>query len=390
MSVEILSPAGDLEKLKWAFIYGADAVYLGSKKYNLRANANNFTIDEIKKAVKFAHKINKKVYVTVNMIMHEEDLTGLDEYLKELSKIKVDAVIISDLAVVESIKRQKLNLPFHISTQESITNYKTAMFFKKLGAERIVLARECDKEDIKQIKEKVDIELEMFIHGAMCTSYSGRCVLSNYVTKRDSNRGGCSQVCRFSFDNNTKNLFSISTKDLNMSKKIKEILDLKVDSLKIEGRMRSIYYIATVVNTYRRLTDEILSNKLTNKRIKYYMKLLDKVSNRESAVQFFDSLPTYKEQYYTGREEVTNKDFLGVVLEYNKETKEAIIEQRNYFSVGDEIEVFSPTKDPFSFIITGIKTLENESVSRARHPKEKLIIKVPKSVEKYDILRVKI
>lgn len=390
MSVEILSPAGDLEKLKWAFIYGADAVYLGGKKYNLRANASNFTIDEIKEAVKFAHKLNKKVYVTVNMIMHEEDLTGLDEYLKELAKIKVDAVIISDLAVIESIKRQKLDLAFHISTQESITNYKTAEFFKKLGAERIVLARECNKEDIKEIKDKVDIELEMFIHGAMCTSYSGRCVLSNYVTKRDSNRGGCSQVCRFSFDNDTKNLFTISTKDLNMSKKIKEILDLKVDSLKIEGRMRSIYYIATVVNTYRRIIDDILSNKLTNKRIKYYMKVLDRCSNRESAVQFFDALPTYKEQYYTGRDEVTNKDFLGVVLEYNKETKEAIIEQRNYFSVGDEIEVFSPKEEPFSFTLMGIKTLENESVSRARHPKEKLIIKVPKKVQKYDILRVKI
>lgn len=390
MNTEILAPAGDLEKLKWAFLYGADAVYIGGKDFSLRANANNFTINEIKEAVEYAHKLNKKVYVTVNMFFHNEDLKKLDNYLKELNKIKVDAVIVSDMAVIESIKRQKLNIPFHISTQESITNYEAARFWKSLGAERIVLARECSKEDIKEIKEKVDIELEMFIHGAMCTSYSGRCVLSNYVTERDSNRGGCSQVCRFTFDNKTKNLFSFSTKDLNMSNHLKEILDLKVNSLKIEGRMKSIYYISTIVNTYKRMINDIYENKLDKKRVQYYTYVLNRCANRESAPQFFSNTPGVNEQYYTGRKEITNKDFLGVVLEYNKKTKEALIEQRNYFSVGDEIEVFSPTEEPYSFTVESIKTKELESVSAARHPKEKLYIKINKEVKPNDILRVKL
>lgn len=390
MRPEILAPAGDLEKLRWAFLYGADAVYIGGKDYSLRANANNFTTQEIEEAVKYAHNLNKKVYVTVNMLFHNEDLKKLDNYLKKLNKINVDAVIVSDLAVIESIKRQNLSLPFHISTQESITNYETAMFWKSLGAERIVLARECSKDDIKEIKDKVDIELEMFIHGAMCTSYSGRCVLSNYVTDRDSNRGGCSQVCRFTFDNGSKNLFSFSTKDLNMSSYLQEIIDLKIDSLKIEGRMKSIYYISTIVNTYKRIIDDIFMNKLTKNRVEYYTYVLNRCANRESAPQFFDKAPGVNEQYYTGRKEVTNKDFLGVVLEYNKRTKEALIEQRNYFSVGDEIEVFSPYDEPYSFIVESIKTTEKESVSAARHPKEKLYIKIDKEVKPNDILRVKL
>lgn len=389
MNIEILSPAGDLEKLKWALHYGADAVYIGGKKYSLRANASNFSLKEIEEAVKYAHKLEKKVYVTVNMIFHNEDLKDLDNYLKELNKINVDAVIVSDVAVIESIKRQKLKLPFHISTQESTTNFIAAKFWKDLGAERVVLARECSKEDIKDIKDKTDIELEMFIHGAMCTSYSGRCVLSNYVTNRDSNRGGCSQVCRFTFDNNCKDLFSISTKDLNMASFINEIYDLKIDSLKIEGRMRSIYYISTVVNTYKRMIIDKSMNKLSDKRVKYYTYILNRCANRESAAQFFNSKPTANEQYFTGRKEVTNKDFLGVILEYNKKTKEALIEQRNYFSVGDEIEVFSPTEDPYCFVVESIKTELKEQVSAARHPKEKLYIKIEKEVKPYDILRVK-
>lgn len=390
MKVEILSPAGDITRLKWALLYGADAVYLGGYKYSLRANANNFSLDEIREAVKYAHRLKKKVYVTVNMIFHEEDLFELDKYLKDLYKANVDAVIVSDLAVIESIKRQNLNLEFHISTQESSTNYETVKFWEELGASRVVLARECNREDIKEIKEKCNVELETFIHGAMCTSYSGRCVLSNYVTNRDSNRGGCSQVCRFTFDNKSRNKFSISTKDLNMVQYIKELYDLGIESLKIEGRMRSIYYIATVVNTYRRIVDDISMNKLDEKRVEYYAEVLKRCSNRESLPQFFDKEPGVCEQYYIGRNEVTNKDFLGIVLEYDEKSKVAIVEQRNYFSVGDTVEVLRPNDDVFSFVVEGIKNKENISVSAARHPKEILKIKINNKVAQNDILRVPI
>ena len=201
MKYELLLPAGDLNRLKVACLYGADAVYIGGYNYSLRANANNFSLEEIKEACEFAHKLNKKVYVTVNMIFHNEDLNGLDEYLKALDEIGIDSYIVSDFAVIESIKRLNLKTPFFISTQKSITNLETVRFYKELGAYRVVLARECSSEENKNIKENIDTEVEVFIHGAMCTSYSGRCVMSNYVTKRDSNRGGCSQVCRFVFDN---------------------------------------------------------------------------------------------------------------------------------------------------------------------------------------------
>ena len=223
MKYELLLPAGDLERLKFAFIYGADAVYIGGNKYSLRGNANNFTIDEIKEACEFAHKLNKKVYVTVNMIFHNEDLKDLDEYLITLDKIGVDSLIISDFAVIESIKRLGLKIPFFISTQKSITNLQAVKFYESLGAYRVVLARECSRDDIKYIKENTNCEVEVFIHGAMCTSYSGRCVLSNYITKRDSNRGGCAQICRFVFDNKLPDKFTFSSKDLNMIDYISEM-----------------------------------------------------------------------------------------------------------------------------------------------------------------------
>ena len=216
MKYEILLPAGDIGRLKFACLYGADAVYISGYNYSLRANANNFSLDEIKESVEFAHNLNKKVYVTVNMIFHNEDLKELDDYLIKLDEIGVDSFIVSDFAVIEAIKRLKLKTKFFISTQKSITNLEAVKFYKELGAYRVVLARECDRDDIKNIKENIDTEVEVFIHGAMCTSYSGRCVMSNYVTKRDSNRGGCSQVCRFIFDNDTEHEYAFSSKDLNM------------------------------------------------------------------------------------------------------------------------------------------------------------------------------
>ena len=385
---EILSPAGDLERLKWALMYGADAVYIGGYNYSLRANANNFSVDDIKEAVTLAHSLNKKIYVTVNILFRDEDLKDLDDYLITLSDIGVDAFIVSDLAVIRRIKELNLKPEIHISTQESTLNKETALFWKNMGATRVVLGRECSKEDILDIKNNVDIELEVFIHGAMCTSYSGRCVLSNYVTKRDSNRGGCSQVCRFCFENNVMENFQIASKDLCMIDYIPELVNIGISSLKIEGRMRSLYYIATVVNAYKMIVTKCLSNTLTKETIEYYRKVLNRVSNRENTVHFYDKEASVDNQYYTGRVELSNQDFLALVLDYKDGY--ALIEQRNNFKVGSTIEVFGPNLEPTKFIVEELINDKNEQVDVAKHPQEILKIKVPFIVQKNDIIRIPI
>lgn len=390
MKYELLLPAGDLGRLKTAFLYGADAVYIGGYNYNLRANANNFSIEEIKEACEFAHKLNKKLYVTVNMIFHNSDLDGLDEYLKTLDDIGIDSYIVSDFAVIEAIKRLNIKTPFFISTQKSITNLEAVKFYKELGAYRVVLARECTREDIKEIKDNIDTEVEVFIHGAMCTSYSGRCVMSNYVTNRDSNRGGCSQVCRFTFDNETGNEYAFSSKDLNMIEYIDDMMDLGIESYKIEGRMKSMYYIATVANAYRTIMDKKINNTLTESDIEYYKKVLNRVSNRENTSQFYNGVPHEEGQYYNGRQELSNQDFLGLVLSYDSNENIAYVEQRNKFSVGDEVEVFGPNQSVKSFIIESIINEENISVDSASHAQEKIKIKVPFELHENDIIRVKI
>lgn len=385
--VEILSPAGDLERLKWALIYGADAVYIGGYNYSLRANANNFSIDEIKEAVTFAHNLNKKVYVTVNILFHNEDLKNLDDYLIELSNANVDAFIVSDMAVIKRINELKLKPELHISTQESSTNKYTIKFWENLGATRVVLGRECSKLDMIDIKENTNAELEVFIHGAMCTSYSGRCVLSNYVTKRDSNRGGCSQVCRFTFNMDDNNDFQIASKDLSMIDYLEDLINIGVSSLKIEGRMRSMYYIATVVDSYKKVRDMVINNTLTEEKLNYYKKVLNRVSNRENRPQFFDKEPGVNEQYYTGREEASNQDFLGLI---KKADDLVTIEQRNNFKIGDEIEVFGPNTVPQKFTLEYMVNEKMEETNVARHPREILYIKVPFKVNSGDILRVPI
>lgn len=385
--VEILSPAGDLERLKWALTYGADAVYIGGYNYSLRANANNFSIDEIKEAVTFAHNLNKKVYVTVNILFHNEDLKNLDDYLIELSNANVDAFIVSDMAVIKRINELKLKSELHISTQESSTNKYTIKFWENLGATRVVLGRECSKIDMIDIKENTNAELEVFIHGAMCTSYSGRCVLSNYVTKRDSNRGGCSQVCRFTFNMDDNNDFQIASKDLSMIDYLEDLINIGVSSLKIEGRMRSMYYIATVVDSYKKVRDMVINNTLTEEKLNYYKKVLNRVSNRENRPQFFDKEPGVNEQYYTGREEASNQDFLGLI---KKADDLVTIEQRNNFKIGDEIEVFGPNTVPQKFTLEYMVNEKMEETNVARHPREILYIKVPFKVNSGDILRVPI
>lgn len=385
---EVLSPAGDLERLKWALMYGADAVYIGGYNYSLRANANNFSIPDITEGVDFAHSLGKKVYVTVNILFHNEDLEGLTNYLTTLSDIGVDAFIVSDLAVIKRIRELNLKPEIHISTQESSVNKFAVKFWESVGATRVVLARECSKIDILDIKNNTDAELEVFIHGAMCTSYSGRCVLSNYVTKRDSNRGGCSQVCRFIFKTKKYDDFQIASKDLSMIDHIPELVDMGVSSLKIEGRMRSMYYIATVVNTYKNVVTLYKEGKLTNELMEYYKRVLNRLSNRENKSQFFTGDVNRSDQYYTGRKEVSNQDFLGVVLDYSDNVMK--IEQRNNFKVGDTIEVFGPNTLATKIKVDSIINEENESVSVASHPQEVLYVKVPFKVEKNDILRVPI
>ena len=385
---EVLSPAGDLERLKWALMYGADAVYIGGYNYSLRANANNFSIQDITEGVAFAHSLGKKVYVTVNILFHNEDLEGLTEYLTTLSDIGVDAFIVSDLAVIKRIRELNLKPEIHISTQESSVNKFAVKFWESVGATRVVLARECSKIDILDIKNNTDAELEVFIHGAMCTSYSGRCVLSNYVTKRDSNRGGCSQVCRFIFKTKKYDDFQIASKDLSMIDHIPELVDMGVSSLKIEGRMRSMYYIATVVNTYKNVVTLYKEGKLTNELMEYYKRVLNRLSNRENKSQFFTGDVNVSDQYYTGRKEVSNQDFLGVVLDYTDGVMK--IEQRNNFKVGDTIEVFGPNTIATKIKVDSIINEENESISVANHPQEVLYVKVPFKVEKNDILRVPI
>ena len=388
--LELLAPAGDLERLKIACLYGADAIYIGGQNYSLRANALNFSIDNIKEACEFAHKLNKRVYVTVNIVFHDKDLKGLEEYLKQLDEIDVDAIIVSDVVVMELWKKLNLKLELHVSTQASSLNYEVVKFYKELGATRVVLAREASKSDIKRIKDETKIELECFVHGAMCTSISGRCVLSNYATLRDSNRGGCAQVCRFIFDaDNTDKVFSMTPKDLNMVSNIKEMINVGVNSFKVEGRMRSVYYIATVIYVYRRLIDMVVNNTLNEAYVEYYLNILNRCANRDSTDQFFNKLPGKEEQYFLGRDEISNKDFLGIVDKY--EDGMVTLEQRNYFKPGDVVEFFGPNKEAITFTIP--EELFNEDdkpIDVANHPKMIVKFKCPIELEHYDMMRLKV
>lgn len=390
--IELMAPAGDIEKLKIALLYGADIVYIGGKKYSLRANASNFTIEDIKSSCIFAHKLGKKVYVTVNILFHDEDLEGVKTYLKELEDSCVDAVIICDAFLIPIIKKETPKLKIVMSTQMSTSNTLSVKHFMEEGVDSIVLAREVTKKEIKEIYDETHADLEVFLHGAMCTCYSGRCVLSNYVTNRDSNRGGCAQVCRFCFDldKKRKKNFSIATKDLNLADHIKDLIEIGVKHLKVEGRMRGTYYIATVISCYRNLIDAYYNNNWTKSNLERNLKLLSRVANRESISQYFMKEATYKDQYYLDRMEVSNQDFLGLILDYDEKTSLATIEQRNYFKVGDKVNIFGPEKCDFDFEITEILNENDEKIEIARHPKEILKIKVPKHVTKDSMMRVQI
>ena len=386
---ELLAPAGDFEKMKYAFHYGADAIYCGGQNYSLRANAKNFTLEELKEAVTYAHNINKKIYVTVNIVFHDENLDGLKEYLIYLDKINIDGIIASDITVIKLVQELKLKFSVCLSTQASLLNSRAVKFWQSLGVTRVVPAREATREDLKRIS-KTGIEIETFIHGAMCTSISGKCILSNYVTNRDSNRGGCAQICRWEFASQDKPNFTIMPKDLNMVPFIKEEIGMGVKSFKIEGRMRSIYYIATVILSYRKMIDAANNNTLTKSDEKYYLKVLNRCANRESTPQFFDKLPGVNEEYWQGRTEVSNQDFLGLVLDYDDETNYATIEVRNYFKKGDEVQFIGPNIETFNYKINKIYNDQDEIIDVCRHPKSIIKIKVSKKLNKFDMMRVKV
>lgn len=366
--IELLSPAGDLERLKVTLLYGADAVYIGGQQYSLRANANNFSIGEIREGCSFAHKLGKKVHLTLNIVFHNEDMDGVEEYIKEVVDAGIDAFIVSDPFIISYIKENYKNVEVHLSTQNSTSNYKAIEYFEGEGVDRVVLAREVGRDDIKEIISRVKADIEVFIHGAMCTCFSGRCALSNYVTNRDANRGGCAQVCRFSFETDEEKEFTLATKDNNMANHIGELIELGVRSLKVEGRMRSLYYLATVIGTYRAIIDDYYDGVLNEEKMNIYQYRLDRVANRETSTHYFLKEADFSDQYYTGRSEVSNQDYLGQVISYDRDSCLIKFYERNYFEVGDIAEVFTPDGEHLEFIVEKLYNELMEDVDVARHP----------------------
>ena len=391
--IELLLPAGSLEKLKIALIYGADSVYFGAKKYSLRAQASNFTISDIKEAVSFAHSLNKKVYVTVNVIPREDEISGVLSYLKELESLNVDGIIVSSPAILK-LAKDHTNLHISLSTQASILNSNSVNTYNLLGIDRVVLGRELSIDEIRTIKENTKAEIEVFIHGGMCSSYSGRCTLSNYMSNRDANRGGCAHSCRWNYDIYDKDnkkvnkdyFFQISSKDLCAIDYIKDLYEIGVDSLKIEGRMKSLHYVASLAYTYRMLLDDLMSNSL--KDITFYKKLLEASENRDNYSGFFSGNNDSKISLYSMTMLDANQSFIGIVKDFDSEKKVATIETRNYFKAGT-YEVMSPKKMLEDINIIEIRR-EGEIVDSARHALEILEIKVDKELRINDIIRRKL
>ena len=388
--IELLSPAGDIERLKVTLLYGADAVYIGGEKYGLRANATNFTLDEIKEGCSFAHKLGKKVYLTLNIVFHNEDMEGVYDYISAVVDAGIDAFIVSDPFIISYIKNNHPNVEVHLSTQNSTTNYKSVEFFQKQGVDRVVLAREVSLEEMREIYNKTKIDLEVFIHGAMCTCYSGRCALSNYVTNRDANRGGCAQVCRFTFGVEGKKDFTFATKDNNLAAYIGNLIEAGVTSLKVEGRMRSLYYLATVIGTYREIIDRYYDSTLNDDVLKVLEERLARVSNREVSTHYLLGEASAKDQYYTGRNEASNQDYLGQVISYDKSNKLVKIYERNYFIVGDTVELFTPKGDRLSFMVKKLYDEDMNLIDVARHPDDIYYIYLDTEVEieEYSMIRL--
>lgn len=382
---ELLAPAGDLEKLKIAIQYGADAVYIGGTNFSLRARSSNFEVSDIKEACEFASLYNAKIYVTTNILPHNNDLDGLKEYLTDLKNVGVSAVICASPAIITVAN--EVGIEVHLSTQASTTNSSAIQFWEDQNVKRIVTARELTLNEIKEVNENSDLDIEVFIHGGMCVSYSGRCTLSNHMTDRDANRGGCAHSCRWNYKFINREFeadtpFSMSSKDLNAIEYITRLIDIGIDSLKIEGRMKSIHYIATVVGTYRKLIDDYTENGQID--IEYYKREIEKAENRLASIGFYEGDPSVEQHLYNMRSEKPTQTFIGLVLDY--EDGYAVIEERNKFEVGMKAEVFGPNIHK-EFMITEIINEQGEAIDVARHPRELLKLKVPFEVKKNDMIR---
>lgn len=392
--IELLSPAGDLERLKIAVLYGADAVYIGGKKFSLRSRASNFDIEAIQEGVEFAKEHGAHVHVTVNMIPHEDDLNDLENYLKELERVGVHAIICASLTVVRTAKRVAPKLEVHLSTQHSTTNSKAIEYWKSEGVDRVVLARECNLDEIKEVGKKAVLPIEVFIHGGMCISYSGRCTLSNHMTNRDANRGGCAQSCRWKYrllENDTfihdeNQLFSMSSKDMMAAKYIQDLIEAGVCSLKIEGRMKSTYYVATVIRAYRMLIDRIYEGNVDEIFMNMILDELSRSENRPTSCGFYEGIPQAKDQLYGVNGAGVTQEYIASVLDYDATTKMATIQVKNHFDMNIPVEVFGPR-------YTRLMTMKDcfdengEKVEVANKPMQILKTRIEFEVKEKDMIR---
>ena len=401
---ELLAPAGDLEKLKTAIIYGADAVYFGGEMFSLRAGAGNLTFDEMREGVAFAHERGKKCYLTINIFAHNEDIEPLTKYLETVRDIDIDAFIVSDPGIVDLIQEIIPDAEIHLSTQANMTNYRTANFWHKMGVERLVLARELTFKEIKEIRKNIpeEMELEAFVHGAMCISYSGRCLLSNFMIERDANRGACAHPCRWKYalveekrpgeyypvEEDERGTYILNSRDLCMIEHLPEIIESGIMSAKIEGRMKSVFYVATIVHAYRKAIDAYFADPENYKFNPEWMQELKKVSHREFTTGFYFDKPTNKDQNYQTSAYTRDYSFVGVVREYDEETGYAVVEQRNKMSVGEEIEIFGPDIEFFAQDISEMYDNESdEPIESAPHPQQIIKMKMAQPVKPNYILR---
>lgn len=406
---ELLIPASSLEVLKIAVIYGADAVYIGGEAFGLRAKAKNFSMEEMREGIRFAHDHEVKVYVTANILAHNDDLEGVREYFKELDSFakeeKPDALIIADPGVFMIAKEVCPDIERHISTQANNTNYETYRFWYGLGAKRVVSARELSLNEIKELRANIpdDLEIETFIHGAMCISYSGRCLLSNYFTGRDANQGACTHPCRWKYSiveetrpneympvyENERGTYIFNSKDLCMIEHIPELMESGIDSFKIEGRMKTALYVATVARTYRKAIDDYkVSPELYKKNLPWYLDQISNCTYRQFTTGFFFGKPSDEAQIYDNNTYLKEYTYLGIVGEQNEEGLYRI-EQRNKFSVGEEIEIMKPDGENLTVTVKRIVDKDGADMESAPHPKQVLYIDLGHPLEKYDILRRK-
>lgn len=403
---ELLAPAGDLEKLKTAIIYGADAVYFGGEMFSLRAGAGNLTVEEMKEGIAFAHERGKRCYLTVNIFAHNEDIAPLTEYLRQIKDLEIDAFIVSDPGIVDLIQEEIPGAEIHLSTQANMTNYRTAGFWHKMGVKRLVLARELTLPEIRQIRENIppEMEIEAFVHGAMCISYSGRCLLSNFMIERDANRGMCAHPCRWKYalveekrpgeyypvEEDERGTYILNSRDLCMIEHMPEIVESGIMSAKIEGRMKSIFYVATVVHAYRKAIDAYFADPQGYIFDQNWMQELKKVSHREFTTGFYFHQPTNLDQNYQTSAYTREYSFVGLVKDYDEKTGFALVEQRNKMTVGEEIEIFGPDIDFFTQNITAMLDAETgESLESAPHPQQLLKMKMNRPVKPHYILRKK-